>query len=451
MKPKLRKIWVIASTEFGSTIRTKSFLVGLLLLPVIMGFSILLQRFVADRVDTRPRKFVVIDKSGVLYAAIDKAAQAHNAKLPEARGRHARPRLEPEPPQEPSGLSGAGDSALALHLSDRIRRGELDAYVEIPAGVIDPGPAGTPGAAGHAVQYHSNNPNDDTIRNWLEVVVNNEVRARRFRSAGLNQALAERLSKPVEIDNLELVERAATGESGKEVKSAERVDLVRTAVVPVVLTMIMFFVIMASAPQLLNSVIEEKMSRISEVMLGSVTPFELMMGKLLGNTGIALFLASLYVGGGFAVAAFHGYASVVSPGLVAALVLFLILAILLYGSLYTAVGAACSELKDAQSLMMPVMLLSILPALVWPVVLKNPASPLSVGSSLFPPASPFLMLMRLALRPEPPVWQVVLSVILTTLTALVIVWAAGKIFRTGLLMQGKAPSFAELARWVMAK
>jgi ABC-type Na+ efflux pump permease subunit len=448
MKPELRKIWVIASTEFGSTIRTKSFLIGLLLLPVIMGFSILIQRFVAERVDTKPRRFVVIDKSGVLSPAIDKAAREHNAKLPEARGRNARPRLEPEPPQTPTDSTGGGDAALALELSDRIRRGELDAYIEIPAGVIEPGAAGT---TGHALQYHSNNPNDDTIRNWLEMVVNTEIRARRFRLAGLDQALAQRLSQPVELDNLELVERTSQDEIGKEVKSAEKVDQIRTAVVPAVLTMIMFFVIMASAPQLLNSVIEEKMSRISEVMLGSVSPFELMMGKLLGNAGIALFLAALYVGGGFAVAAYHGYASVVSPGLIALLVLFLILAVLLYGSLYTAVGAACSELKDAQSLMMPVMLLSILPALVWPVVLKNPASPLSVGSSLFPPASPFLMLMRLALKPEPPVWQVLLSVVLTTLNALVFVWAAGKIFRTGLLMQGKAPSFAELARWVMAK
>jgi ABC-2 type transport system permease protein len=176
-----------------------------------------------------------------------------------------------------------------------------------------------------------------------------------------------------------------------------------------------------------------------------------MMGKLLGNAGIAMLLAALYVGGGFAVAAYYGYANVVSPGMIAALAFFLILAILLYGSLYTAVGSACSELKDAQSLMMPVMLLSMLPIFVWTAVLRNPASPLSVGMSLFPPASPFLMLMRLALEPAPPAWQVGLSVVLTTLTAVATVWAAGKIFRTGLLMQGKAPSFAELTRWVMAK
>ena len=214
---------------------------------------------------------------------------------------------------------------------------------------------------------------------------------------------------------------------------------------------ILFFVIMTSAPQLLNSVIEEKMSKISEVLLGSITPFELMAGKLMGNAGIALLTASLYLGGGFGVAAYHGYGDVVSPWLLAGLGLYLVLAIMLYGSLYMAVGAACNELKDAQSLMMPVMLLSMFPVFVWTAVLQNPSSPLSVGMSLFPPASPFLMLMRLALRPAPPAWQVGLSVVLTAATALFCVWAAGKIFRIGLLMQGKAPSFRELARWVMAR
>ena len=110
----------------------------------------------------------------------------------------------------------------------------------------------------------------------------------------------------------------------------------------------------------------------------------------------------------------------------AALVLYLVLAILLYGSLYMAVGAACSELKDAQSLMMPVMILSMFPIFVWTAVLTNPSSTLSVGMSLFPPASPYLMLMRLAMRPSPPAWQVGLSIVGTTLTALFCVWAAGQ-------------------------
>jgi len=441
MNPDLRKIWVVASTEFGSAVRTKSFLISLLALPIIMGASILLQTIVADRADVKTRRFVVLDSSGTLEPTIAKAVNEYNAGVEAGETKRTRPRFEllPAPPAE----GPDGDAKRQLELSERIRRGELDAYVEIPADGSEPG---------GALRYHSDNPNDGILRDWLGFVVNAETRARRFRSAGVDEALAMRLSRPTEVENLQLVERStASGDEPGAIKSAAKVDPVRTAVVPAVLMFVVFMILMTSAPQLLNSVIEEKMNRVSEVLLGSVSPFELMMGKLLGNAGIAMLLATLYIGGAYGVAAYHGYADVLTPGLLASLALFLLLAILLYGSLYMAVGSACNDLKDAQSLMMPVMLLSMLPVFVWTAVLKNPSSPLSVGMSLFPPASPFLMLMRMAMKPAPPAWQVGLAVVLTALTALLCVWAGGKIFRTGLLMQGKTPTFAELAKWVMTK
>jgi ABC-2 type transport system permease protein len=446
MGPDLRKIRVVAATEFASAVRTKSFLISLLALPIIMGASILLQTIVADRADAKPRRFVVIDESGTLLPAIAKAVDAYNAEVDSKEGKRIRPRFELEstPPTE----GAQGDAARQLELSERIRRGELDAYVEIPA---DSDITAVDGK-GASIRYHSGNPNDNILRGWLGDIVNAEIRARRFRAAGVDEALAMRLSRPVEIENLQLVSRtAATGDQPGAITSAAKVDPVRTAVVPAALMFVMFMILMTSAPQLLNSVIEEKMNRVSEVLLGSVSPFELMMGKLLGNAGIAMLLAVLYIGGAYAVAAYNGYADALSPGLLAALGFFLLLAILLYGSLYMAVGSACNDLKDAQSLMMPVMLTSMLPIFVWTAVLKNPSSPLSVGMSLFPPASPFLMLMRMAMQPAPPVWQVVLAVALTSLTALFCVWAGGKIFRTGLLMQGKTPTFAELAKWVMTR
>jgi ABC-type Na+ efflux pump permease subunit len=219
----------------------------------------------------------------------------------------------------------------------------------------------------------------------------------------------------------------------------------------VALIAVMFITIMSTTPQMMQSVLEEKMSKISEVLLGSISPFQLMLGKLLGSVGVALLLAVLYLGTALAVAVKYGYGDLVRPDLLAAAVLFLFLGVLLFGSLFMAIGSACNDLKDAQSLMFPVMMLAMLPAILWSIVLRQPNSPMSVGASLFPPATPFLMLMRMALTPPPPAWQVGLGVALTTLTAIACVWAAGKIFRTGLLMSGKAPTFAELAKWVVAR
>lgn len=422
-----RKIGVVAATEFASSVRTKSFLISLLALPLIMGGSIALQAFAASRVDVKPRRFVVVDGTGTFEATIAKALETYNANIDPTKAQRPRFVLEPTP-DAPAG----GEAARALALSDRVRSGELDAYVEIlPGATPDDAPK---------VEYHSNNPNDDLLRGWLTGVIDADVRARRYKAAGVDPKVVEGLSRPVVAENLQLAERNDAG-------GAKKVDPIRTMMVPVILMFVIFMIVMTSGPQLLNSVIEEKMSRISEVLLGSVSPFTLMMGKLLGNVGVSMLLAGLYLGAGYGVAAYHGYADVVSPGLLAALILFLFLAVLVFGSLYMAVGAACNDLKDAQSLMWPVMILSMLPMFVWTSVLKNPSSPLSVGMSLFPTASPFLMLMRMAMQPTPPAWQVVLSVVLTTLTALACVWIGGRIFRTGLLMQGKTPTIAEMAKW----
>jgi ABC-type Na+ efflux pump permease subunit len=389
----------------------------------------------------------VLDHSGQIEPALKAAAEQHNAGVEGKDGKATGPRFEPVPTEASAGPT---DAAL-LALSDRVRKGELYAFVEIPAEVTRPGP-------GAEVKYFSDNPNDNALRGWLTTVVNDSVRASRFQAAGIDRNVADRLAIPVPVENLGLVAResalgastGATAPAGK-IKAAEKIDPVRALAVPAVLLFVSFFVVMTSAPQLLNSVLEEKMSRISEVLLGSATPFELMMGKLLGNVGIALLLALLYVGGAYGVAVRYGYGDLVSPGLILALAVFMPLAVFLYGSLYLAVGAACSELKDAQSLMMPVMLLSMLPIFCWTIVLRDPASPMSVGLSLFPPATPYLLLMRMAMHPTPPVWQIALGITLTFLTTLVCVWAAGKIFRTGLLMHGKPPSLRELARWVVER
>jgi ABC-2 type transport system permease protein len=446
----MHKIYVIATTEFGSAVRTKSFLIGILLLPVIMGGSIVLQLLAARQVDTKPRRFAVVDHSGMLYRVIEDAARTRNAREVLKGGKQVAPRFEPERVD----AQGRPDQEVLLGLSERVRKGDLFAFIEIPAGLDDPNGSAT------TIPYHSDNPNYNDLRGWLDATITAAVRTRRYRAAGIDPSLTARLDRPVFSENLGLLAReapapssgrpAAPGAAGK-IKAAERVDPIRTFAVPAVLLFVTFLVVMSSAPQLLNSVIEEKMSRISEVLLGSVTPFELMMGKLLGNAGIALVLATLYVGAGYGFAAYKGYGDAVPPHLLATMALFLVLAVFLFGSMYLAVGSACSELKDAQSLMMPVMLLSMLPMFVWTAVIQNPASPLSVGMSLFPFATPYLMLVRMALHPSPPFWQVGLSVVLTTATAVACVWAAGKIFRTGLLMQGKAPSFVQLARWVMAK
>ena len=115
-----------------------------------------------------------------------------------------------------------------------------------------------------------------------------------------------------------------------------------------------------------------------------------------------------------------------------------------------AIGAACNDVKDAQNLMLPVMLPLMLPMMTLLPVIQSPSSPLAVGMSLFPPATPLVMLLRVALHPTAPAWQVAAGAGLTLLTTMFCIWAAGRIFRVGLLMQGKSASIAQMARWIFS-
>jgi len=398
----LRKSLVVAQTEISSAVRTKAFIIGVLLMPILMVGVSLSGHFLEKRVDTTPKRFAVVDRSGTLYETLAKKAAE----------RKVDPAFVPE-----------RADADELALSDRVRRGDLYAFVIIPTDQS-------------FIYYHSDHPTYADLHHWIEQTLNEELRNRRYRAAGISEAVAEKLDAPVPSSHLGLV---ALGPDGKP-QPAEKVDEIRAAVIPLFSMILLFLPVMIAAPQLLNAVIEEKMSRVSEVLLGSLSPFELMLGKLLGGAG-----------GAIAGVTALGMSGVITAGMVISFVVFLALAILLYGSMYLAIGAACTELKDAQSLMMPVVMMSVFPMMMIAPIIKAPSSNFAVGMSLFPPSTPFIMLLRLGMHPAPPIWQVALSIVLCASFCALMVFAAGKIFRVGLLAQGKTASFAQMIKWVMAK
>lgn len=425
----MRKALIVAGSEFTTLTRSKAFVLGLFLMPVFMGSAILLERTMRNQTDVADRRFAVVDRTGALYESLKTAADEWNA----AAARGSVPRFVPYAVDPAS----AAPEPLRAALSDRVRRDEIYAFVEIPASAMAPGNA-------ESLRYYSNHPAYRALPDWIATSVNREIVNQRFRAASIDRGTVARLTRPVRLEQLGLVTRGQRG----ELRAAERVDEVRTLVVPAAMMVLMMFAVMSTSPQLLNSTIEEKMSRISEVLIGSVTPFQLMMGKLGGSATVSLLLASVYLAGGLAVARYWGYGGIITPGAVALFILFLILALLIFGSMFIAIGAACSDLKDAQNMMTPTMLLLMLPAFTWFPVAKAPDSPMAVTLSMIPTASPFLMLMRISVPPGPPVWQLAVSVGVTAVTVVAAVYAAGRIFRTGLLMQGKAATLGEMWRWV---
>jgi len=422
----MRKIFIVAGKEFGDYLRSKAFLLSVALTPVLIGISALAQKAAKDHQDTTQRTVAIIDHSNKLATPLFHAAKTD--------GQYT---IVPIP-------SGSLP-AIRLELSDRVRAEEFFAFVEIRKNIL------SPDNSTNRIVYHSREPSHKELPRWLEANINAEAKKIRIANSGITPQLqkqAQQLHRETPLDRHELFTRST--EDGS-IQDAQPVNPIRAFAVPVGLVFLLYMTVMITTPQILNSVLEEKMSRISEVLLGSVSAFELLMGKLIGCLGAALIMGLIYLGAAGVLAAHHGFLDLLRPGLLIWFVSFLILAILFYGSIFIAIGSACTDLKDAQAAMMPVMVVVMLPMFLLPIVLDAPNGTTAMVLSFIPPATPMVMTLRLAMEPSPAMWQPLLGVLLMTATTVASVWAAAKIFRTGILMQGKAARPTELWRWIIAK
>jgi len=206
--------------------------------------------------------------------------------------------------------------------------------------------------------------------------------------------------------------------------------------------------LMMSAIPLLTAVMEEKMNRIAEVLLGSVTPFEFMMGKILGSIAVSLTASAVYIIGGIITVGQLGLSGMVPFHIIPWFFTFLILNIVMVGSGMAALGSACNDNKDAQALQFPAMLPIILPLFIMMPVIQEPLSNFSTILSLFPPFTPMLMLLRMSTPVTIPVWQPIAGLIGVVLFTVFSVWAGGRIFRTCILLQGQKPKLGNLVKYV---
>jgi ABC-2 type transport system permease protein len=456
----MRKIMLIAAREYKAAVRTKAFLFGLLSMPIMMFGSIIVQVALRNQVDTADKHFAVVDRTPgaavtpVLEAAarLRNASQIHDPKT----NLQTSPKflIEPVAPSEPS------PGAIArqrYELSQRVLAKELIGFLEIGPEVLKP-PTGPPPSLDPrgrpletprdevSARYQTNTPLDDDFPRWAEQVVN---------AASVQQrASASKISIKALTDSLTPVHLSIKKLSKKDPKTGEIADApdegrAASFLAPAALSIMMLMMVLVGTTPLLQSVFEEKMARIAEVMLGSVRPFELMMGKLLGMVAVSLTTGTLYLGGAYYAAWRYGFADYLPASLIAWFFIYQILGVLMYGAIFIAIGAACSDIKETQSLIMPVMLLAMIPMFTLANLIERPSSPLSVGLSFFPFATPMVMIVRQSIPPGIPWWQPALGIFGVLATTVACVYAAGRVLRVGLLMQGKGANFAQMARWII--
>lgn len=236
---------------------------------------------------------------------------------------------------------------------------------------------------------------------------------------------------------------------------------------------LVYFILLIYGSQVMMGVMEEKTNRIAEVMVSSVKPFQLMLGKIVGIALVALTQFLLWIAFVFIIfnvskAAVEANPSMgemvqsaqkvftsVNMGLLLTLFAFYFLSgFFFYSSIYAAVGSAVNEdVREAQSLSFPITLIIIFAIFMLTIAMKDPTSPVAVWTSIIPFTSPIVMMARVAygVPGTVPYWQLALSMALLVASFLFMVWFAGKIYRTGILMYGKKPTWKEMIKWAMRK
>ena len=346
-----------------------------------------------------------------------------------SRSRYVRIEIAAEDPDE-----------VVARLNAMLGHGEIFAYFVIGA---------DPTTSSDGCKYVSENLTDRDLTNWFAGIATEVVRERRIAREQIEPAVATWIQKDLRFEGRKLASSGVAEEVGT-------VDRARQWA-PVAFTYLLWFAIFTSAQMLLTSTIEEKSARIIEVLLASVSPLQLMVGKLIGVAGAGLtvvaswalwlFIALLVlpvVAGAPSLGFLRDVAA--DPLMLCAFVSYFVLGYLLYAAFLVGVGSVCSNLKDAQNLMLPVMIPMIVAISSMVSIGKDPNGLFAQVMSFIPPFTPFVMMNRSA--GPPALWEYVTTTIVLLGAIYAVAYGAARIFRIGILMTGKPPRIGEVLRWL---
>lgn len=425
------RIFIVFQSEFLRRVKTKSFIILTLLAPFIviafLGISGFAGAFAA-RGDSKT--VAVVDHTDRISQRLDGSEHDQVTFI----------------------LSDQSEDSLQT----AVRRGEFDGYVVIPAEALD----GT-----GQMTYYSSAGGGLTFGNRLQRVINRVIEEERLEAAEAPPEVVEILRTNVPLRSLTLTEEGTSGDTS-----------LASSAFGYVIGFIIYMAMFIYGSVVMGGVLEEKQSRVVEVMVSSVRPFDLLMGKVLGIGAMGLLQLGLWAVLILAGTTFAGTAvglfvdpadfglaqdasqqavmeatgftvPTVPVGLVVWFLLFFLGGYLFYASLFAAVGASVEQQQDAQSLLLPITLPIILSFALMMPLMEAPNGPLAVVLSLIPFCSPILMLARMAIV-DVPFWQAALSFALLVGGFIGAVWVSARIYRVGILMYGKKASFKDLARWI---
>ena len=434
----MRRVLLIAKRDYLQTVLSKAYLVGLVLVPLLIGGSFLATS-IAVRGNARDQRVAIIDHTGVAASAVIQAVEeASSRPTPNApAGIRVTPHFIFEQVQPE-----ADESAQLLALSNRVRKGELNLIIDISADALLPSsdPEKEP------IHLYSNSSPANQAGFSLPAAVNDGLRSVRLSQLKIDPARISGVLQDVPVASVSLMTRDPV--TGKIV-GGEKKNPLQAVLVPVFLAVLLMIVVLAGAAPHLGAVAEDKMQRVFEMLLCSASPFELMMGKVVASLGASLTSSVFYILGGLAALAGMAAFGLAPLDLLPWFFVYLIAEVVMLSAWSVALGSACSTPQDAQSLAFLLVIPIMIPMLMLTPVMAQPNGALATAMSFIPPFTPMIMLMRQAMPGGVPWWQPWVGLIGMIVFAAAVIWAAARIFRIGILSQGKAPKLAELAQWVV--
>jgi ABC-2 type transport system permease protein len=459
MKQSMRRIGLVAGREFMAAVMNKGFVIGLLMMPAIIAILfVLFPRLVNRNVPAVRGEVAVIDATGQVAGALRSALTAEAIV---ARRRASAARVLQNTPaavRDAATSSAAMDRAVGtppqLTILDRPANADLqrekqwltepvaaDGLRHLALIVIQPDaivPATGRTAYGSYELFVPENI-DSRLETELYDAIRESLISARIQAYNLNRQ---------EVEAVMNVRRA--GSVTVAIGVERRTNFAFNQALPFVFAGLLVFGIMIGGQTLLTQTVEEKSNRVIEVLLSAVSPLELMAGKILGQMAVSMLVLAFYIGIGLFALMSFAMIGLLNPILILYLVLFFLISYLLFAAVFSAVGAAVNEMREAQSLMTPVMLLLMAPWMFATVIGREPNSTFAVALSFIPPVNTFAMMIRLGSATPPPTWQVLATMVVGLAAAVAVTWFAAKVFKVGLLMHGKAPNMATLIRWARA-
>ena len=437
------KIVAVIKREYMTRVKSKGFIVSLFLMPLLMCGLVLLSSFLAIMEDKTEemRKLAVIDETGEIFEQMQAAISDHPTFQHKGELVY---RLHEEV---------ATTEEAKTRLRERVNTRDLYAYLEIPNDVFENG----------AVGFYARTSTNFDVQRAFRRIISDIVRDRRFAESGYSRHEVSQLMRSVRF-NAYAVKGSKGKDGGTEIESSLETGARLGLGYILVFVLYMFVIIYANS--IMRSVLEEKTTRIVEVIVSSIKPYQLLLGKLIGVCSVCLTMFAIWVIFGvllvmniepllriFGIDSLPmqliliiGTVKASSAEVLTYFFIYFVIGFFMYSTLYAVVGAICGSEEEAQQTGAPLTVLIVVPFILMFQLFRIPDSTLSVLLSHVPFFSPILMFMRINVL-MPPLWEILLNILLVCATVFFVMLISGKIYRVGILMYGKRPTLRQLWQW----